>query len=65
MINSSKNLDLMLSVKGHILKNQDLDMRRKKMKNHPKALKAKFLPVFTILKESPFEKCFSLRKVKK
>ena len=43
MVNGSKNLDLMLEVKDHILKNQDLGMRGKKRKKHPKALKTKFL----------------------
>ena len=50
-----------------ILIRWDFGMRRKKMKNYPKVLKAKFLLVFTILRRDTLlkNKSFSRRKAKR
>ena len=41
---------LCLEVKNHILTKQDLGMRKKKMRNHPKSLKIKFLYASIVLR---------------
>ena len=50
MVNGSRNMDLMLNGQRPYLDKTRLDLRRKKMRNHPKSPKIKFLHAFIVLR---------------
>ena len=61
-----KILTLCLAIKDYILKNWDLGMRKKIMRNYPRALMAKFFLVFIALRRDILlRSAFQEKKAKK